>query len=71
MLQAFGPQGSGAFCISGLGDMAKRIGFSDDEVRAIRREEKFWRREVLAKRWDTTVLTIRKIINRETYGHVA
>jgi len=51
--------------------MAKRIDFTDDEVRTIRREEKFWRREVMAARWGATVLTIRKIINRETYGHIA
>lgn len=51
--------------------MGKRIDFTEDEVRTIRREQKFWRREAMAKRWDTTVLTIRKIINRETYGHIA
>lgn len=55
----------------GLGEMGKRIDFTEDEVRTIRREEKFWRREAMARRWETSVLTIRKIINRETYGHVA
>jgi hypothetical protein len=51
--------------------MAKRIGFSDDEIRTIRREEKFWRREVLAKRWDASIITIRNIIERRTYPHVS